>query len=889
MARKPWLLRLLTWTSSIPIASSSVVGLGNDITSVVPTCAQSCLQSFISSNYPTTDCGTDSDLSCLCSTQSVSGFTVGEAALQCLLGYAEIGRCGEQYVEGSTPANVYNICSGQANALPNTHPVITATFIVPPSGDPSLLPPSPQTTTRVSSTSSSQTTQSGSVTPSQTAQPVSSTSPTARPVSTTTSQPTQSSSTTSSQTAQPESTTSTTQQPSTITTPAPTTLRTSTTSPNSSMATTGVVTSLPTSTPTAEPSSTSRLAPAQIAGISVGAAGAIGLAVGAIFLARCMRRRRYPNSDSEKGFYHNDNSTDSFDPLDSRTSRIFHISPPVLGSSRYRPEFDPRLAPPTLRGVPPEMPTQPTNTDKDTIGLAISRPRSLARPKSFLQPQSPAFSTPPLIEEPVERKNSRLLPPRPNLTLDIPPEAAAAAASSSQAAPAADRMSSMSNMTAFADLDSAAAEGAQVWRPPSSDPLSATTLYFADKHGNWVLSNNHRRSRTAQIIEAAGSRASLLSTKSPTEKQKEATNAAGSISTASALPRASQPAVLSQSPTSRENSQSSSLYSQPAAAQQSQSGRKNSSSTNRVSTSRRGVGGLSLDRSDSVTTIQSTSSGWNDNWVTYDDDDDVARLSQLSPVEESPNPATGRPRVNYPKIPGRLDGATIRFVPPPKRPNFEDLRSGQRSSTLGVVYPGQESPPAYPPPLNPKRNERRLAPTQRNGSGFSPELPNIEVFPLQNYSHANEMSRPRPNPSVYSQHRDTYDLPSQRHIHTSTTPPLSFAEQRSLTPPQPGNTHRNPTHTASRRAGPDPSFGAAGPATSSLLAKRVGSDKAAALTLGPNRPKAQRWIQQDNHDGMLTPDASAFESSRGTLPQTPMWQPRLTPTRQGDDLFLNVQ
>jgi hypothetical protein len=85
------------------------------------------------------------------------------------------------------------------------------------------------------------------------------------------------------------------------------------------------------------------------------------------------------------------------------------------------------------------------------------------------------------------------------------------------------------------------------------------------------------------------------------------------------------------------------------------------------------------------------------------------------------------------------------------------------------------------------------------------------------------------------------------------------------------------------------SFRTVSSATSSLLAKRLGSDKAAALVLDPNGKKAQQWRRQGGGGGLLSPDAADLASPKGTLPQTPTWQPKLTPTRRGDDLYLNVQ
>ncbi|KAK5628611.1 hypothetical protein RRF57_004326 [Xylaria bambusicola] len=103
---------------------------------------------------------------------------------------------------------------------------------------------------------------------------------------------------------------------------------------------------------------------------------------------------------------------------------------------------------------------------------------------------------------------------------------------------------------------------------------------------------------------------------------------------------------------------------------------------------------------------------------------------------------------------------------------------------------------------------------------------------------------------------------------------------------------RGRPHISSQRAGSGTSFGTVSSNASSLLAKRLGSDRAAALVIDPHNGKAQQWRQQgggNNNGEFLSPDAYSLTSPKGTLPQTPIWQPKLTPTRRGDDLFLNVQ
>ncbi|KAI1177152.1 hypothetical protein F4777DRAFT_542879 [Nemania sp. FL0916] len=856
MARKPSLLWLHIWISLVPIAFCRRVELGGDITSLVPSCAQSCLLSFITSNYPTVDCGTTNfTLPCLCPAQSISGFTVGEGALECLYGSIQVGSCGDQSSDDAASARVLHMCSGQEGALPNTHATLTATVVVPPSGSPSLLPP---TTSRTTLSTSSTTTSK------QTTSRTGTSAPTLTPTAT-----------------------------------------------SSLMITSIVMSSFSTSSSTSSPTPTTppqvvsaaRLAPAQIAGISIGVVGAVALAVGTIILARWLRRRRYPDSDSRTSFFKNNNSTNSFDPFGPRGSHVFHISPPLLRTSKYVPDFIPRAVTPTPQPTQPPRLVQTADTDRSTIGLAISRPRSLIPSTLASKMHSPMMSSPSPVEVPLERRHSRLLPPRPALTLNIPTTTTApAGAPSSQGPLTKDRASTMTNMTAFADLDLEAAEGEQTWRPPLSDPLSATTLYVADNKGNWVLSNNHRRSQIAQIIEPAELDTHTPLTKSPMEREEEAARMAATISAAPAMPSVPQPAFLSQDPASRGYSQSSSLYSQFNSARQ--SGRRNSAGRSSSSRSRKNSSGGVTNRSNSqasATTIQTSSSAGDEDGFDYQHD--VARLSQLSPVQESPAPITGQSRVAYPKIPGRLDGATIRHVPPPKRPNFAALSLGQPSPTLGM-YPIQGSPSAYPPPLNPRRNDERtdgrLARMQRTGSGFTPEPPNIEVFPLQSPARSNDITRLERDHHSGFAHPQMAD-PRYRYVDsqpwrpprtpaqqppTFTPSPLS-SEKRPMTPPTPSplaSVERSVPHIASQRIQSGTSFRTISSNASSLLAKRLGSDRAAAFALDPNGDRAQKWRRYG--DGLLSPEMA---SPRGTLPQTPIWKPKLTPTRRGDDLFLNVQ
>jgi hypothetical protein len=85
--------------------------------------------------------------------------------------------------------------------------------------------------------------------------------------------------------------------------------------------------------------------------------------------------------------------------------------------------------------------------------------------------------------------------------------------------------------------------------------------------------------------------------------------------------------------------------------------------------------------------------------------------------------------------------------------------------------------------------------------------------------------------------------------------------------------------------------------SSSLLAKRRGSEKAAALTLRNEEGKKWKVLDGQMKQGKLMREiedrlrvgGEGTEFEREELPPTPSWVPRLTPTRKGDELFLSVQ
>jgi hypothetical protein len=111
-------------------SSSETYTLSNDVTSFIPSCAQTCFRSFVQENFPITICSSTPSLDCLCSHNSTSGYTIGEGALQCIISEDNVGFCQGANASTDVANKAYNMCSGRTNAMPNTHATITATLVV---------------------------------------------------------------------------------------------------------------------------------------------------------------------------------------------------------------------------------------------------------------------------------------------------------------------------------------------------------------------------------------------------------------------------------------------------------------------------------------------------------------------------------------------------------------------------------------------------------------------------------------------------------------------------------------------------------------------------------------------------------------------------------------
>jgi hypothetical protein len=73
--------------------------ISNEILNFVPTCAQSCFQSFIVANFGASGCGNSPSMPCLCTKTGASGHTIGEGAMACVVAEGQRGVCGGEDTE----------------------------------------------------------------------------------------------------------------------------------------------------------------------------------------------------------------------------------------------------------------------------------------------------------------------------------------------------------------------------------------------------------------------------------------------------------------------------------------------------------------------------------------------------------------------------------------------------------------------------------------------------------------------------------------------------------------------------------------------------------------------------------------------------------------------
>lgn len=748
MAGKP---PLYPWTTALLLLLSTTTYAHYDsksfeAASFVPSCARPCFQSFFNINFPNLDCGREaSTLGCVCQQTGASGFTVGEGAVQCLLAAKSVDICSGEEANGESAglhdfprerrANIsvddavgsaYRMCDDQPNAVQPTHPTIEATMLV--DGSTRLIIPTPSLT-----------------------------------ISTTTSRS-----------------------------------RSAPTTSDSPVTISASFSSRPTETVSAGPgdaegaesdddesSPSSSLSTAEIGGLAGGLAAAVALAVIAICLARRRRKKHYP--DIETSFFMKSDRVKAISRRFTFLPTGQNISSPLHGSPNAPPKEFPMgehgargdrrrtfIFPKNVQRTVPPVRRVPTGTATPVAGLAVTAasavPMAASRSDSAQNNQqkpvlSLAIPKNPATSSARQKKTGPKPEDRPPKLLVTAPTFEREAAKSNTRPERPSAQTSNPTIRTVEEDDSPLTEfeedgrdsPIQVWRPPSLDPQSATTLYVADKTGNWVLADD-RQKRRISLAELEGS--------SPVIPTGGSNNPAPGPSTTAEPPMAA--AVL----------------------------RAPAEIHRRVEQRRQ-------------------------------------MASMASSVYSSDMPAWN-PSSPAPPVP------THPMLPKP-------LATRQGSAALPR--------PRYSPVLNPFLDENGVSPV-RSMFGSRRAPPGTRPSPRMGSRPGRARSPPgQPSPTLGVEKRAGY---GQRTPQQTRTPQqFRTPELRSYNPVR-GSAFGTPPQDVQ----------------TSLLAKRLGPEKAASLSL------------RDSENSKATGRGSG---GRGQLPSTPTWKPLMTPERRGDDLYLSLR
>ncbi|KAL1842645.1 hypothetical protein VTJ49DRAFT_4556 [Mycothermus thermophilus] len=977
------LLRLGIWTTLFAAATAQTTNISSEILNFVPPCAQECFQSFISANFDSGICGNSPSFQCLCRQRGSSGYTLGEGAASCVSGEGQFGACrGEDGIE-SAKKTAYHMCVNVSNAQPQTHTAIAATLIQSETG-PLLLPTSISTTTP---TRTAQTPGLTTTTPTVTLPGgTSSTSITGLPAGFVPISPVTGTSTT--RTLRPIATTSPDDAPD-------------------------------------PPKFTS----AQIAGIALGSAAALVFGILLILLARCLRKKKFRDLEAN-GFF---KIRDSMSPGGKKKKKnregsdnspdVMEITAPLpkpkTSHDPLYPHWQPQIPahaavglglPPTaarggvmVRPSPataslsatasPTRPAKPTPRVKEitippAAAAVATAPTATA---AQARPQESAPRNPPrvVISSPTEPQTTRTAgnsPPKPTLTLAIPKQQTAL---TRPPAPAV-RDSVVTEFAEDGEGDPTSAS-TSVWRPPPSDPQSATTIYFADKSGNWILRNTSAPHRDAEPAGTASRRAAPGATPSrpavqdvrsspvelPSPEHKTRAERAREVYRGFSPDAVVSPLRLPRKPGQQgrlgspiafkdqrqQQRWEHAQYSSPSLASSTPEMVQRSGQANMKSPSadiyfavspeeRDSRGGQKRSGGKRATPRFSQGSA-----TSIEDaaDDDAAQMD-LSPVAESPNTpiSPGKSPVTYPKI---------------RKRNNDEQASGRnagqggdrynvprtRTVTPSVPQQQKQAGPRKPrdgaPNLRPQANRNPSEPRTGSPEMQAGQAPPLEAQYLQRQrqignpaSYWNNQQPPPPQqrtqqqfpaqpppptppyelpgemPNLPTSGNRRYNTPPQQHHpylqqHAPGRPaylptPADTPQSRIERPPAQPTSAQRPTTNESTSAAPT-TISTPTTATSttssqgSLLAKRRGADKAAALALsnsataGKSSGRSKKWKKEvvEEPDVVQEPPRrqgqqqgrDEFAARYGQVPITPGWVPELTPTRRGGDLYLNVR
>lgn len=536
-----------------------------------------------------------------------------------------------------------------------------------------------------------------------------------------------------------------------------------------------------------EESDSSSLGTAEIAGLAAGLSAAVVIALLLICLARRRRKKHYP--DVETSFFMTNDRLKALSRRFTVLPRGDNISAPLHGSPNAAPKEFPMgefgamesrsqafVVPRTHAGAP-ALKKVPSGMASPVAGLAVTA--ASAVPMAAGGPSTP--------------RDSRQ---RPVLSLAIPETRADTAASQRKPAPKRDESPPSILVTAptFKPEDTKSAAKAkaskptvpsmdeddspltefeeddrdspiQIWRPPSAAPQSATTLYVADKFGNWVLADERQKKRIS-LAELEGS--------SPIVSR-----------------GGNDVFALGPSPSAGETSKASAAALRPPAE--------------------------IYKRGEQRRDMQ----------------------SMASSVYSSDVPAWG------PSAP-----------PLPTNP----LMPRPLNSRAGPPHPRQR----YSPVLNPFLDDNGISPVR-------------SVYGSTRRAYAT------PRAGARRGQRSMRSPPGQPSPTLGVTKPAGHTASNARRPPAKPQTPQPRAYSPVPPVPPAaPTAPAPSPAQStptSLLAKRVGPEKAASLSLRDSEASRGNGGSGD----------SWGSGRRGQLPSTPTWNPLMTPERRGDDLYLSIR
>ncbi len=567
-----------------------------------------------------------------------------------------------------------------------------------------------------------------------------------------------------------------------------------------------------------------------------------------------------------------------------------------------------KVAPP----IPPRLDTSSPNMFSrrsirpDTIGLAISPESHSAMEKK-------------------QRRSSKLLPEKPNLTLKMPQSPPRGGLSFSQPVPGTVRQSAATHFEED-EFDSAdtAVNADDSWGRKSSDkildnasgswqtvklvePEPPKPAAFVDggREYHWrppQASSNISASPGLFVkpLDLSRGRGSFSQPRRPEEKSRAQEQLQLTIP-----PQAARPITAT-----------SSVYSTRGSVPGSDEARRSASHSRK---SYRQSGPYDSRQSEgSLTSFDSLDSGFSP-----DGTEPRAAGMDLSPVVESPTSTGGISPVTYPKIPARLSASTIRMIPPPPQPDFAKTLGGAQVAPAGKPWRQAELAAQ-------KERERISRQSQEQTQAATRQLQaqvgmqSVKPGHRRQRSSASKNVYVFPTPPVRSQTAPPAQSQSQPQNQRGTEALINstggFGHSSRMNQL---STHPNITFTRSSSALSQYSQASKNSTSSSLLAKRLGEQKAASLALRGEEEKKgvnPKWrvlgkeeiemAKQKGWKPILSsaggggkkgsprqrgPSSAGSGSGRGggreqplETPTTPGWV-GLTPTRRGDELFLSVQ